>query len=52
LAGSCAGDVGAYIGGPIADQARYALIIGLYGIVILLSPLALLRIKQKRLRRV
>jgi len=46
LAGAGAGAVGAYIGGPIADQFSYTLIIGLYGIVILLSLFALLGIKN------
>jgi len=48
LAGAGAGAVGAYIGGPIADQFSYTLIIGLYGIVILLSLLALLGIRQHK----
>jgi hypothetical protein len=49
LAGAGAGAVGAYIGGPIADQFSYTLIIGLYGIVILLSLLALLGIKHNNI---
>jgi len=46
LAGAGAGAVGAYIGGPIADSFSYTLIIGLYGVVMLLSLLALLGIRQ------
>ncbi len=37
LAGAGAGAVGAYIAGPIADQFGYALIMGIYGALFLLS---------------
>jgi MFS family permease len=59
LAGAGAGAVGAYIGGPIADfvSARgqaltgseglgYMLLFGIYGVMFLLSTLALLRVKE------
>jgi MFS family permease len=59
LAGAGAGAVGAYIGGPIADfvSARglaltgteglgYMLLFGIYGVMFLLSSLALLKVKE------
>jgi MFS family permease len=46
LAGAGAGAVGAYIGGPIADQLSYSLLIGLYGLMMLVSALALLGVKE------
>jgi len=56
LAGAGAGAVGAYIGGPIADfvTARlpglpgvgYILLFGLYGVMFLVSVLALQRVRQ------
>jgi MFS family permease len=61
LAGAGAGAVGAYIGGPIADfvSARglamtgteglgYMLLFGIYGVMFLLSTLALLRVKEPK----
>lgn len=48
LAGAGAGAVGAYIGGPIADQMSYSLLMGIYGMVMLVSILALLGIKGQR----
>jgi hypothetical protein len=45
LAGAGAGAVGAYIGGPIADQFSYTLIITVYGIIVLLSLVALRWVK-------
>lgn len=47
LAGAGAGAVGAYIGGPIADEMSYSLLIGLYGLIMLLSVAALLGIEDK-----
>lgn len=41
LAGAGAGAIGAYIGGPIADQMGYVLLMGIYGLVSLFSILAL-----------
>jgi MFS family permease len=56
LAGAGAGAVGAYIGGPIADfvtarlpgipGAGYILLFGLYGVMFLVSVLALQRVRQ------
>lgn len=56
LAGAGAGAIGAYIGGPIADfftrrvpedpGLGYVLLFGIYGLLFLLSVLALLRIKE------
>jgi MFS family permease len=48
LAGAGAGAIGAYIGGPIADEMSYTLLIGLYGLVMLLSVLALLGIGEQQ----
>ena len=57
LAGAGAGAVGAYIGGPIADYFTvrfpdlpgigYVLLFAIYGVVILLSIVALARVKEK-----
>ncbi|MFP3853195.1 MAG: MFS transporter [Anaerolineales bacterium] len=46
LAGAGAGAVGAYIGGPIADEMSYTLLIGLYGLLMLLSVIALLGVED------
>jgi MFS family permease len=45
LAGAGAGAVGAYIGGPIADNVSYVLLMSIYGVIALLSIFALLGIK-------
>lgn len=47
IAGAGAGAIGAYIGGPIADRLGYTLIIGMYGVLFLISILALLGIREK-----
>lgn len=47
IAGAGAGAIGAYIGGPIADSLGYTLIIGIYGILFLISILALAGITEK-----
>jgi MFS family permease len=39
LAGAGAGAIGAYIGGPIADQSSYVLVYGIYGSLFLASAL-------------
>ncbi|MEN8171782.1 MAG: MFS transporter [Chloroflexota bacterium] len=44
LAGAGAGAVGAYLGGPIADSFSYTLVIGIYGLLFLLSLIALAKI--------
>ncbi len=46
LAGAGAGAVGAYIGGPIADQTSYSLLIGIYGVLFLLAIVTLFGIKE------
>ncbi|MEW6178794.1 MAG: MFS transporter [Chloroflexota bacterium] len=46
LAGAGAGAIGAYIAGPIADAGGYTLIMALYGILFLLSILALPGIQE------
>jgi MFS family permease len=47
LAGAGAGAVGAYIGGPIADQIGYTYLMGIYAILFILSILAILNVKTK-----
>jgi len=46
LAGAGAGAIGAYIGGPIADNVSYVLLMTIYGSMAVLSTLALLGIKE------
>jgi MFS family permease len=46
LAGAGAGAIGAYIGGPLADRMSYGLLMGIYGILFLVSTLALLGIEE------
>ncbi len=46
LAGAGAGAVGAYIGGPIADQIGYTPLIIIYGFLFILSIFVLFKIKQ------
>jgi predicted MFS family arabinose efflux permease len=48
LAGAGAGAIGAYIGGPIADHSNYVLLFAIYGLLFLLSVLALAGIRQDR----
>jgi MFS family permease len=48
LAGAGAGAVGAYIGGPIADKMGYGLLFSLYGVLFLLSVVALAGIREER----
>ncbi|MCB2179972.1 MFS transporter [bacterium] len=45
LAGAGAGAIGAYIGGPIADNLSYVLLMSIYGIIAVLSMFALLGIR-------
>jgi MFS family permease len=47
LAGAGAGAVGAYIGGPIADQIGYTPLMIIYGVLFILSLFALYKIKTK-----
>jgi len=46
LAGAGAGAIGAYIGGPIADNTSYVFLMSIYGVILLLSLLPLLGIKE------
>lgn len=48
LAGAGAGAVGAYIGGPIADQIGYTNLMTIYVVLFLFSILALAKIKVKQ----
>ncbi|NTW43781.1 MAG: MFS transporter, partial [Anaerolineaceae bacterium] len=45
LAGAGAGAVGAYIGGPIADQIGYTYLMVIYAILFIFSIFAILRVK-------
>lgn len=46
LAGAGAGAIGAYLGGPIADQVGYSVLFAIYGFIFLLSVVAALGIKE------
>ncbi len=48
LAGAGAGAIGAYIGGPIADHVGYTPLFVIYGLLFLLSILALLGVRERR----
>ncbi|HSO27688.1 MAG TPA: MFS transporter [Anaerolineales bacterium] len=48
LAGAGAGAVGAYIGGPIADQTSYVLLMGIYAFLLLLALLPLAAIQERK----
>lgn len=48
LAGAGAGAIGAYIGGVIADQSGYVLMMGMFGIMFLLSAVAAIFIRVKK----
>lgn len=45
LAGAGAGAIGAYIGGPIGDSAGFTVLMGIFGLLFLISTLALFGIK-------
>jgi MFS family permease len=47
LAGAGAGAIGAYIGGPIADAYGYVVLFTIYGVMFILSILALAGIREK-----
>ena len=51
LAGAGAGAIGAYIGGPIADEMGYVLLFAIYGTLFLVSVLALVRIHEPHAAR-
>ena len=46
VAGTGAGAIGAFIGGPIGDIAGYSVLILVYGVLFLVSTLALFPIKS------
>jgi len=48
LAGAGAGAIGAYIGGVIADQSGYVLMMAMFGVMFLLSSIAALFIRVKK----
>ena len=47
LAGAGAGAIGAYIGGPIGDGVGFTVLLSVFGLLFLISTLALLGIKEK-----
>jgi MFS family permease len=47
LAGAGAGAIGAYIGGPIGDNVGFTLLMGVFGLLFIISTLALFGIKEK-----
>ena len=49
LAGVGAGAIGAYIGGPIGDTVGFTLLMGIFGLLFIISTLALFGIKEKRM---
>jgi MFS family permease len=48
LSGAGAGAIGAYIGGPIADEMGYTLLFAIYGILFLLSIATLYPIQERK----
>jgi MFS family permease len=50
LAGAGAGAIGAYIGGPIGDGIGFTALMGIFGLLFLISTLALFGIKEKPLQ--
>jgi MFS family permease len=46
LAGAGAGAIGGYIGGPIGDKAGFSVLMGIFGLLFLISTLALFGIKE------
>jgi MFS family permease len=49
LAGAGAGAIGAYIGGPIGDGVGFTVLLSIFGLLFLISTLALFGIKDKAL---
>jgi MFS family permease len=47
LAGAGAGAIGAYIGGPIADELGYSFLFAIYGALFLLAGVTLLGIRER-----
>lgn len=50
LAGAGAGAIGAYIGGPIGDGVGFTVLLSIFGLLFLISTLALFGIKDKTLQ--
>ncbi|MFW5713225.1 MAG: MFS transporter [Brevefilum sp.] len=50
LAGAGAGAIGAYIGGPIGDGVGFTVLLSIFGLLFLISTLALLGIKDETLQ--
>jgi MFS family permease len=50
LAGAGAGAIGAYIGGPIGDGIGFTVLMSIFGLLFLISTLALFGIKEKPLQ--
>lgn len=50
LAGAGAGAIGAYIGGPIGDGVGFTVLLSIFGLLFLISSLALFGIKDKVLK--
>jgi MFS family permease len=48
LAGAGAGAIGAYIGGPIADNTSYVLLMGIYALLFILSLIPLIGVEESR----
>jgi predicted MFS family arabinose efflux permease len=48
LAGAGAGAVGAYIGGPIADNMSYVLLMSIYGVMFVLAAFTLIGVSEER----
>ncbi|MCS7010946.1 MAG: MFS transporter, partial [Anaerolineales bacterium] len=48
LAGAGAGAIGAYIGGVVADRSGYLLLMGMFGVMFLLSAVAALLIQHRK----
>jgi hypothetical protein len=49
LAGAGAGAIGAYIGGPIGVSVGFTPLMGVFGLLFIISTLALFGIKEKRM---
>jgi hypothetical protein len=47
LVGAGAGAIGAYIGGPIGDSVGFTILMGNFGLLFIISTLALFGIKEK-----
>jgi MFS family permease len=50
LAGAGAGAIGAYIGGPIGDGVGFTLLMSIFGLLFLISTLALFGVREKALK--